>query len=693
MTCFSMIRFCGLSLGLGLIGWLGGLVPSLKADEGMWLFNDLPVELLKEQYGFEPSPSWAEHLMKASVRFNVGGSASFVSSDGLVLTNHHVGSDTLHKLSTPERNVYDDGFLARSLREELKAPDLELNQLINIRDVTAEVNAAVDTKLSPAEANMARRAAIEAIEKQATEASGLRSNVITLYGGGRYHLYQFKRYTDVRLVWSPEASIAFFGGDADNFEYPRYCLDACLFRVYENDQPAQIEHFLKWSEAGPTEGELTFVSGNPGRTSRIFTVDALKSQRDVRLPYTLDFIRRREILLQQFSLAGAEQARRAKDGLFGFQNARKARTGMLRGLQDPAVMATKVEAERVFLEQVKSDPDLAELAAAWDQIKSINQQRKKLLGKGINLSSTLFNYAQTLVQMAAEDQKPSSERLREFQDSGRQSLELQLFSAAPVYKDLEKVILADLIGLMLEKRGADDEVCQLILDGKSPLQRAAELIDGTQLDDPDFRRALAEKGAAGIEASDDPLIRLVAQLDEHLRMERKVNEELDEQERQAYAKIAEAKFAIEGTSTYPDATFSLRLSFGPVVGYEQNGEQIPAMTTIGGTFEHEQANAGKPDFVIPDSWHQAKEEGRLDLSIPFNFVNTADIIGGNSGSPVVNKDLELVGLIFDGNIQSLTSDFVYDDRQGRAVSVHSEAIRHAIRDVYQAPELADQLGR
>lgn len=673
--------------------WTGPSRSVALADEGMWLFNDLPAGYLKERYGFEPNEQWAEHLMRSSVRFNVGGSASFVSSDGLVLTNHHVGADTLYKLSTAERNVYDDGYLARSLEEELRAPDLELNQLINIQDVTAEVNAAVSDQMSPGEANLARRAAIEVIEKRGSEQSGLRSNVITLYGGGRYHLYQFKRYTDVRLVWSPEASIAFFGGDADNFEYPRYCLDACLFRVYENGKPAKIEHFLKWSDAGPQPGELTFVSGNPGRTSRIYTVDALKNLRDSRLPYTMDFIRRREVLLQQFSLRGTEQARQAKEGLMGFQNSRKARGGMLQGLQDPAVMAAKEKQEQQLLWQIQGDPQLAHLATAWDQIKNINRQRQALLGKGVNLNSTLFNFALTLVQLAEENQKPSSQRLREFQDAGRESLELQLFSEAPVYRDLEKLILADLIGLMLEKKGADDEICQLILAGQSPLARAGQLIDGSRLHEPAFRRELAAQGPAGIAQSSDPLIRLAASLDQQIRTERKLNEELDEQERQAYAKIAEAKFAIEGTSVYPDATFSLRLSFGPVKGYQQNGADIPAMTFIGGAFDHEQANQGKADFSLPSSWHQAKAEGRLNAGIPFNFVNTADIIGGNSGSPVVNQNLELVGLIFDGNIQSLTADYLYDDRQGRAVSVHSEAIRHAIRHVYQAPELADSLGR
>jgi hypothetical protein len=663
------------------------------ADEGMWLFNDLPVKILKEKYGFEPTPEWSKHLMRASVRFNVGGSASFISSNGLVLTNHHVGSDTLAKLSTKERNILEDGYLARRLEEELKAPDLELNQLVNIKDVTEAVKAAVGADLTLADANLARRGIIEKIEKEATDASGLRSNVITLYGGGRYHLYQFKRYTDVRLVWSPEQAIAFFGGDADNFEYPRYCLDACIFRVYENDQPAKIEHFLKWSENGPKDGELTFVSGNPGRTSRIFTVDALKFLRDVRLPYLLDFIRRREILLQQFSLQGSEQARLAKDDLHSIQNSRKVRMGMLRGLQDPGLIANKQAAEQRLLEFVQGKPELKELAVAWQEIAAINEERAQQLGKGISINTKLFGFALTIVQMVEEDKKPSSQRLKEFQDAGRESLKLQLFSDAPIYKDLERVLTADAIALMLEKRGGDDPICQLILEGKSPVQRASELVDKTKLNDSDFRRQLAEGGAEALEGTDDPMIELAMMLDDFIREERKTTEELEERERQAYAKISEAKFAAEGTGVYPDATFSLRLAFGAVTGYEQDGQRIPPMTTVGGAFEHEQANAGQPDFEIPKSWHQAKQEGRIDLQVPFNFVSTADIIGGNSGSPVVNKNLELVGLIFDGNVQSLTADLLYDDRQGRAVSVHSEAIRHAIRNIYGATDLADQLGR
>jgi hypothetical protein len=667
------------------------LSQTTRADEGMWLFNDLPKDYLKDKYGLEVTQDWADRLMKSCVRFNVGGSASFISSNGLVLTNHHVGSDTLYKLSDEENNYYRDGFLAKSFDDELKAPDLELNQLVRIQDVTAQVNAAVKSDMSPADAAVARRAAIEAIEKKATDESGLRSDVITLYGGGRYHLYQFKKYTDVRLVWSPESAIAFFGGDADNFEYPRYCLDACIFRVYEDGKPAKIENYLKWSDGGAAENEVVFVAGNPGRTSRIFTVAALKHQRDVRLPYILDFIRRREVLLQQASLESEEMARRAQDGLFGIQNARKARLGMLKGLQDPAVMAAKEKAEAELLAKLKSDPKLKKYASAWDDVANVQDQRAALQGKGVSLNTQLFTIAQTLVQMAAEDQKPSSQRLPEYQDSGRDSLEQQLFSEAPVYKDLEKILMADMIGRMLEQRGGDDELCQKILAGKSPSDRAVELIDGTNLENPEVRKSIASGGMAAIESADDPLIKLALLVDDEVRADRKLTDELDEIERQAYAKIAEATFATQGTSTYPDATFSLRLAFGPVKGYTENGEPIPAWTEIGGAFEHEQDHKGQKDFDLPESWHQARAKN-LNPKTPFNFVCTADIIGGNSGSPVVNKNLELVGLIFDGNIQSLTADYLYDDRQARATSVHSEAIRHAIRYVYGAAELADQLG-
>lgn len=677
---FVMALCC---LGLG--------VTSVNADEGMWLFNDLPVKQLKQKYGFEPDQAWAEKLMRSCVRFNSGGSASFVSSNGLVLTNHHVGAETLHKLSTPERNVYEDGFLARNLAEELKAPDLELNQLLSIEDVTAAVNAGITAELTAEEALTKRRANIAAIEQKSLDDTGLRSDVVTLFGGGKYHLYRYKKYTDVRLVFSPEASIAFFGGDADNFEYPRYCLDACIFRVYENDQPAKTPDFLKWSENGPAADELVFVAGNPGRTSRIFTTDALRYQRDHRMPFMLDFLRRREIMLQQFGLAGPEQARRAKDDLFGVQNSRKAYLGMLGGLQDPAVMADKVSRENQLKAAIERDPKLQPAAAAYSTIAETQRQRTATLRTSISMNSQVFGLAHTIVQMVVEDQKPSGSRLPPYRESARASLELGLYSDAPMYPDLEQAILADLLGRLCEIRGGDDPLCQEVLNGLSPVERAREVIAGTSLFDPSKRRELVAGGADAVRNSSDPLVQLAWALDPQLRKQTEMTEAWSEQERQAYAKIADALFAVQGDTTYPDATFTLRLAFGTVKGYEEDGQEVSAFSTIGGAFEHEANHKGEEYFELPESW--AKNRDKLDPNTPFNFVATPDIIGGNSGSPVVNKDLELVGLIFDGNIQSLVADFMYTDKQGRCTSVHSSALRETLRHFYDAKTLADSLGK
>ncbi|MCL4207960.1 MAG: S46 family peptidase [Pirellulaceae bacterium] len=660
-----------------------------NADEGMWLFNDLPRDYLKRTYDFEATPQWAEHLMRASVRFNSGGSASFVSSRGLVLTNHHVGADTISKLSTSERNYYRDGFYAATLDEELAAPDLELNQLVSIEDVTDRVNQAVRADMPASEALAARRAAMAQIEAASLAETGLRSDVVTLYGGAKYHLYRYKKYTDVRLVWAPESDIAFFGGDADNFEYPRYCLDVCLFRVYEDGKPAQIADFLSIAPGPLVDEELVFVSGNPGRTRRIHTSAALKFQRDERMPHVLNLLRRREILFQQYGLEGDEKQRQAQDDLFGIQNSRKAYLGMLQGLQDPAVMAQKEAAEQTLLAKVAADASGG--ADAWKKIAEVQERRKPMLKQSGGFYSGLYSIAETLVLMAKEDQKPSADRLREYRDSNRESLLQQLFSPAPLYPDLEEAKLADSLSMFVEQRGGDDPLVQQVLAGKSPAARAAELMAGTKLAEIPQRKRLAEGGLAAIEQSEDPLVRLALLMENEQRRLREQEEELAEIERQAYARIADVLFAVQGTSTYPDATFTLRLAFGPVRGYEERGRQIAAWTTLGGAFERDEAAGSKSPWRLPDSWRENRD--RLDLATQFNFVCTADIIGGNSGSPVVNRAGELVGVIFDGNIQSLSADFVYSETQSRAVSVHVAAMREALKKVYHAQRLVDELGQ
>jgi hypothetical protein len=661
-----------------------------RADEGMWLFNDRPARHLQDQYDFEPTPQWAEHVMLSSVRFNSGGSASFVSSTGLVLTNHHVAADTLYKLSTPEKNYHRDGFLARSIEQEERAPDLELNQLVSIEDVTAQVNSSVTSEMSTADAFRARRAVMAEIEKDSLDETGLRSDVITLYGGAKYHLYRYKKYTDVRIVWAPESAIAFFGGDPDNFEYPRYCLDVSIFRVYEDGKPAKIDHFFRYSQAGAGDGELVFVAGNPGRTRRIYTAAALKYQRDRQMPYVLDFLRRREIMLQQYGYEGDEQKRRARDELFGIENSRKAYTGMLQGLQDPAFLGLKERQESEFLAQLQQDASLRRYVDAWDTVEEIQRRQGELLGQTAGFASRQFEIAQNLVLMAAEDQKPSPDRLREYRDSARESLEQQLFSPAPIYDDLERLRLADSISLFMERRGGDDPLVAQVLNGKSPQERANELIDGTKLGDVETRRHIAQGGQAVIDSSDDPMIELARFVEPEFRRLRELNDEIDELQRQAYAQIAEAKFAAEGTSSYPDATFTLRLAFGTVKGYTEDGKSIPPWTNIGGAYAVDALHGSEPPWRLPDSWRQRND--RLDLDTPFNFVCTADIIGGNSGSPVINRHAELVGVIFDGNIQSLTADYFYSDKVARAVSVHSSVILEALRNVYDAGNLADELG-
>ncbi len=678
------------------MGVLAAGTPALLGDEGMWLYTNPPLARLKERYGFEPGKEWLEHLQKSSVRFNSGGSGSFVSKDGLVMTNHHVAADALQKMGTPERNYYRDGFYAKTRGEERKCEAMELNVLESIEDVTARVEGAVKGDMKPDQAAKARRAVMNAIEDEETKKTGLRSNIVTLYQGGAYHLYRFKRYTDVRLVWAPEQQIAFFGGDPDNFEFPRYCLDAAFFRVYENDKPAEIKHFLKWSANGCADGELTFVSGHPGRTNRLATVAELEYTRDIGYPYLMQRLYRMEVLLNAFSARSEENARQAKELLFSVQNSRKARLGGLGGLMDPAVMARKRAEEAKLRKAAEKDPKLADAKGAWDKVAEVYKTRAKILKRhgmlegGAAFASDLFGIARTLVRSAQERDKPQAERLREFIDSNKQPLELQLFSEEPIYEGFEILRLADSLASLSEQLGHDDPLVVKVLAGKSPVDRAAELVNGSKLKDVATRKKLYEDGLPAVTASKDPMIELALLVDPESRELRKVMEnEVEEPRRQAYAQIAKVKFALEGTSTYPDATFTLRLSYGPVKGYQEAGKKVAPITTVGGLYERSKGQNNKAPFDLPPLW--AKKKDSINLDTPFNFVSTADIIGGNSGSPVVNKAGEVVGLIFDGNIQSLVLDFAYSDEQARAVSVCSQVITEALRKVYDASPLADEL--
>ncbi|MCX7872066.1 MAG: S46 family peptidase [Verrucomicrobiae bacterium] len=670
-------------------------MPAGISDEGMWLFNKPPREILKERYGFIPSDEWLIHLQRASVRFNSGGSGSFVSEDGLVMSNHHVGADALQKMSNEKRNYLKDGFYARTLEEEIPCHDLELNVLMSIEDVTERVNAAVPKDAPPEEAFSARRKVIAEIEKESLQKTGLRSDVVTLYQGGAYHLYRFKRYTDVRLVFAPEQQIAFFGGDPDNFEYPRYCLDVCFFRVYEDGKPAKIEHYLKWNESGVSENELVFVSGHPGRTSRLLTVAELEYLRDDSLPYLLERLYRLEVLLNAWGQRSPENARKAMDDLFGVQNSRKARVGRLAGLLDSDFMAKKREQEARLRDEVAKRDNLKDCVDAWDKIAQAqsviqkNALRYRMLEQGHGFNSELFQIARTLLRAATELPKPNGDRLKEFRDSARPSLELELFSTKPIYEDYEEVRLADSLTYLVSKLGYSDPIVQKVLNGKSPSQRAAELVHNTKVKDVDLRKKIYHGGMDELQKLNDPMIELAKLIDQPAREVRQIIDTQDEIRQQAHAKISRARFAIEGDKSYPDATFTLRLAFGTVRGYEENGKHIPYQTTYSGLYERAALMGYKHPFDLPDRWLKAKS--KLNLDTPLNFVSTADIIGGNSGSPVVNRKGEFVGIIFDGNIQSLVLDFYFTDIQARALAVHSKGIIEALKKVYKADALANEL--
>lgn len=670
--------------------------PFAAADEGMWLPNKLPNEQLRAKYDFEPTQEWLEHVMRASVRFGRGGSASFVSPDGLIMTNHHVGSDALQDLSTADRDFMRDGFYAKSRDEEVKCPSLELNVLTRIEEITDRVNAAVKPGMSVADAAAARKAAMSEIESEAKK-TGLTPEIVTLYQGARYDLYLYKRYTDVRLVMAPEQDAAFFGGDVDNFEYPRYCLDACFFRAYEDDKPAQVEHYFKWSQSGPREGELLFVSGHPGRTQRMHTMAHLRFLRDVWMPLVLQSYNQREVALIQLAARSDEHRRIAMEDLFYIQNGRKAFGGILSGLFDERLMDRKQRDEQALRDFVNAnDERRREYGKAWDALaKALDDTRPyyaayALLENRRTKLCRLHDIAVKLVRAGEERRKPDGERFSEYRDANLPSLELDLFSTAPIHDELEQLRLEDGLIRLGRILGGDHPVVREAFGGLDAATRAGSLLKDTQLRDPAFRKKLYEGGSTAVEESRDPMIRFARLLDKHARALRERYEETYESvERDAYAKIAKARFELHGDRVYPDATFTLRLSFGTMKGYQEVARSVPPTTQLAGAFELSERHEQRPPYALPKRWINRRD--KLNLETPYNFVTTHDIIGGNSGSPMFNRNGEIVGLIFDGNVHSLVWDFQFDDERGRAVSVHSSAIIETLRNVYDAGPLADEL--
>jgi len=683
-----------ISIVAGLLA-LGAVSISLpiRADEGMWTFDNPPIRQLQEKYHFTPTQEWLDHIRLSCVRLNDGGSGSFVSPHGLLLTNHHVARGQLQKNSTSEHDYIKDGFYAATPDQEMKSPDLEVNVLVSMENVTDRVQSAVKPAKTPEEQFKARRAEIAAIERESLQKTGLRSDVVTLYQGGEYWLYRYKKYTDVRVVFAPEQQIAFYGGDPDNFTYPRYDLDMALFRVYENGKPIDSKDYLRWNAKGPSNQELVFVAGNPGSTSRLDTLAQLEFTRDIQLPAVIELLKNRIAVLNEYSAQGAEQAREAATMIFGLANGLKLRQGESKGLGEKAIMEKKRQEEADFKAQIARNPRWqAAYGAAWDSITQAEHEAarryKELLFQGLN--SQYATLAANIVRYVAEVRKPDGERLPGYHDAQLESLRLRMFSPAPIYPAMEIARMAGSLEESLKELGANDPTLKIVLGGHTPVEAATELVKGTKLGDPALRRKLVEGGPAAVDACDDPMIVLERKLDP---LQRELNKWLEDKvesiEQHAGEQLGQARFAVYGKTTYPDATFTLRLSYGEMRGYPMNGTEAPPKTTFFGLYDR----ANSFDFAGPFYLPARYQEGRaaLDLSTPLDFVTTNDIIGGNSGSPVIDRNGEIVGLIFDGNIESLISDYIYDGETSRAVAVDTAAMSEALRKLYHAPALVKEL--
>jgi hypothetical protein len=676
--------------------------PSARADEGMWTLDAFPSAVVQQRYGVNIDSKWLDRVRLGSVRLDNGCSGSLVSPDGLVLTNHHCARSCIADRSTPERDLIAKGFLANGRAAEERCEDEQISVLVGTEDVTAKVAAATQGQQGVA-ATEARRKARTALEQQcetdAAKGRGgpLKCETVELYQGGQYWLYRYKRYDDVRLVFAPEEDIAAFGGDPDNFQFPRWCLDMTLLRVYENGKPASTPNALKIDWAGTQAGEPVFVSGHPGTTERLLTVAQLESQRDALLPFWL--IRNSELRgrLLQFSAAGGEPERQASPLLSSLENSLKVRRKQLDALLDDRILEQKRAEERQLREWLARNPEVArevgdpwaEIAAAEDIWRGMLQRYVFAEGGAAFGNSTLFVHARTLVRSADERIKPNADRLREFTDARLPAVEQTLRARAPVYPEVERIRIAFGLERMREYLGHDDPLVRRILGNDSPAVVAQRLVAGTKLADADARGALFEGGASAIAASDDPMIATARAIDADARALRKrYEDEVDGPSTAAQQRLSRVRFAALGTSTYPDATFTLRVSFGAVEGWMENGRKVEPFTRLETAFARA---TGQPPFRMPAGWVAAKDS--LDLQTPFNLATTNDIIGGNSGSPLLNAHGDVVGLIFDGNIHSIGGSYGYDPVLNRTVAVDPRIMRTALEQVYRAEALLQELDR
>jgi len=674
------------------------------SDGGMWTFQEFPHALLKREHGTDVSPAWLDRVRTATIRLS-NCTASFVSRDGLILTNHHCGAACLDEHSSKEHNLLAEGFLARTRDKELKCGTQIADVLMEMEDITAKVNAATQG-LSDQAANDKRKATMTQLEQQCEQdgkkAKGgpFKCETVDLYEGGQYWMYKYHRYSDVRLVFAPERAIAAFGGDPDNFQFPRWDLDMSVLRAYGPDgKPAATPNFLSINPAGPQAGDLVFVSGHPGSTSRLLTVAELETQRDIILPRWL--LRAAELRgrLIQFGKSSPEAARIVEDPLNTLENVIKVRRKLLDALLDERLMQAKRKDEAALRAQVAADPQLAQaLGDPWASIAKAQQREEQLYlpyvwieqgaGLGAGYPGKLFGYARTLVRAAAERTKPNTERLREYSDAALPRVEQRLLAPVPVYPELEKINLSFSLERMREWMGPDAPIVRQLLSHDSPDTLAAKLVDGTQLSDPAVRKRLWDGGAAAVEASTDPLIVLARSVDAEARAARKSYEdEVEAPETAAAEKIARARFKVFGTSEPPDANFTLRLNFGTVQGWQEGDHAVPPFTQLAQLYTRA---TGQDPFRVPEAWLSAKPA--LNMETRFNLSTNNDIVGGNSGSPLINAKGEIVGLMFDGNIHSIAGDYWFDPQLNRAVAVDPQIIFEGLRKVYKASELLSELG-
>jgi len=686
------------SLALSLLA-LALAGSSLRADEGMWTFDNLPSKKIQEKFGWAPDQAWLDHVRLSALRFP-GGSGSFVSQDGLVLTNHHVGRGWIQRVSSKEADYVKNGFFAPTRKQELKVPGLEVMTLMAMDNITERLAKAVKAGLPEKEALKAREVEIEKIKKEMQETSGLTCEHVTLYQGGEHWIYSYKKHTDVRLVFAPEQQIAFFGGDPDNFTFPRHNLDFSMFRVYEDGKPYQPKAFLHWTQTGVKAGDLTFVTGHPGRTSRQDTLAQMTYSRDFAIPMRLKSMERRKDALVAYAKTSPEAARQVNTQIFGIENGIKATTGYWSGLKDKEAMARIAAAEKDLRDKVALDPKLsAETVQGWSQIESALKVAEGLAKESLNVgtaNSTLLGYALSLVRIADEAAKPSEQRLPEYSDANLKSAKARLGVPAPYYKEQEVFLFTRGLEDAVRELGPEHPFVKAMLGGKPAAEVAKAAVEGSKLADPEARKALLAGGKKAVTESVDPMIVLARKLDPISReLRKKQEEEVQSVITEQGTRIAKARFAIYGKNTYPDATFTLRLSYGAVAEYKANGTLIQPFTTFGGLFDRHDgwggnaAKAHEGAWTLPQRWVNKRKA--LNPSMPFNFVHKVDIIGGNSGSPVIDKKGELVGLIFDGNIESLPGNYFYDEAVNRGVSVDARAIVHALDKVYGAKGLVAEL--